>query len=248
MTPPPPGEVHLWRARLDQQAASLAELAAILSAPERDRAARFRRTADRDRFVLRRGILRAILGLYLLVEPGKVRLAYGQNDKPYLDRHSPDLGLSFNLAHRQGIALYAVASQGRVGVDIEYLEPFDDLEGVTARSFSERELEALRMVPESERLLAFFTAWTRKEALLKALGEGLSRPPNQVEVYLGSSNTAEVQVTDGPGAGDRFWKVDTVFPEPGYIGAVAAEGRDWQIRWLDWQPPATGHGGQPSVG
>jgi 4'-phosphopantetheinyl transferase len=247
MTPPlPPGEVHLWRARLDQQADSLAELTTILSPGERERAARLRHTVDRDRFVLRRGVLRAILSLYLAVAPSKVRFAYGRNDKPFLARGSHDRQLSFNLAHRRGIALYAVTSLGAVGVDIECVEPLADLEGVTTSSFSERELDVLRMVPESERLLAFFTGWTRKEAFLKALGEGLTRPPNQVEVYLDSSNTTEVRVIECLGARGRFWRVDTVVPVPGYVGAVAAEGGDWRIKWLDWQAPEPRHAGHPS--
>jgi 4'-phosphopantetheinyl transferase len=247
LTPPlAPGDVHLWCARLDQQADSLAEFTTTLSPGERERAKRLLHTVDRDRFVLRRGILRAILSLYLDVAPSKVRLAYGRYDKPFLARGSHDRRLSFNLAHRRGIALYAVTSEGGVGVDIEYVELLADLEGLTTTYFSERELDGLRVVPESERLLAFFTGWTRKEAFLKALGEGLTRPPNQVEVYLDSPNTTEVRVIEGPGAKGRFWRVDTIVPVPGYVGAVAAEGGDWRIKWLDWQAPAPGHAGHPS--
>jgi 4'-phosphopantetheinyl transferase len=230
-----PGEVHLWRARLDQQANSLPELTTILSPGELERAVRLRHSVDRDRFVLRRGILRAILGSYLDVAPNKVRFAYGRYDKPLLTPGFYHLRLSFSLAHRRGIALYAVTSPGPVGVDIEYVEPLPDLEGVTTSSFSKREQDVLRTVPESERVLAFFTGWTRKEAVLKALGEGLARPPNQVEVYLDSSKTMGVSVIEGLGARGRYWRVDTVIPAPGYVGAVAAEGGDWRIKWLDWQ-------------
>ena len=241
----PPGEVHLWRARLDRQTDALADFSRILSPGERERAARLRHTVDRDHFVLRRGVLRAILSLYLAVAPSKVQFAYGRYDKPFLASGFHQRRLSFNLAHRRGIALYAVTSQGAVGVDIEYVELQSDLEGVTTSSFSERELDVLRMVPEGERLLAFFTGWTRKEAFLKALGEGLTRPLSQVEVYL-SSNTTDVRVSEGLGARGRFWKVATVVPVPGYVGAVAAEGGDWRIKWLDWQAPEPGHTGHPS--
>jgi 4'-phosphopantetheinyl transferase len=235
-----PGEVHLWRVRLDQQAASLAELTTMLSRWERERATQLLDIVDRDRFVLRRGILRTILGGYLAVAPSKVRFAYGRYYKPSLAPGSSDRRLSFNLAHRRGFALYAVTSQGEVGVDIEHVELLADLEGVTTSSFSAREQEVLRAVPESQRLLAFFTGWTRKEAFLKALGEGLTRPPNQVEVYLDSSNSREVRIVEGPAASGRLWKVDTVVPSPGYVGAVAAEGGEWRVKWLDWPAPEPG--------
>jgi 4'-phosphopantetheinyl transferase len=107
----------------------LAELTTILSPGERERAKRFLHTVDRDRFVLRRGILRAILSQYLAVAPSKVRFAYGRYHKPFLARGSYDLRLSFNLAHRRGIALYAVTSQGAVGVDIEYVKLLPDVGG-----------------------------------------------------------------------------------------------------------------------
>jgi 4'-phosphopantetheinyl transferase len=238
-----PGEVHLWRVRLDPQAVSVAELTRILSPGERERATRFHDKVDRDRFVLRRGILRTILGSYLAVAPSKVRFAYGPYEKPFLAPGSFEGPLSFNLAHRRGFALYAVTGQGEVGVDIEHLELLTDLEGVTTSSFSEREQDVLRTVPESERLLAFFTGWTRKEAFLKALGEGLRRPPNQVEVYLDSSNSREVRLVEGQEAGGRLWRIDTVVPSPGYIGAVAAEGGEWRIKWLDWPAPERGPAG-----
>jgi len=173
--------------------------------------------------------------MYLPVGPGEVRFSYGPHDKPLLDHRYHEPSLSFNVTHRREIALYAVTSRSAVGVDIEYVEPLPDLEGVASTFFSTRELSLLHLLPESERLVAFFTCWTRKEAYLKALGEGLTRPANQVEVYLDYSSTTELHESDGRMGENRFWRIETVVPAPGYLGAVAVEGGGWEIKWLDWQ-------------
>jgi 4'-phosphopantetheinyl transferase len=122
-----------------------------------------------------------------------------------------------------------------VGVDVEFVMQFPELDGVAKQFLSARELDRLEKIPEEERLPAFFMGWTRKEAYFKALGEGLTRSPTEVELYLGPSSTVEFQAIDGEGGRRRFWRIETVLPAPGYVGAVAAEGDDWHIRWLDWQ-------------
>ena len=233
--PLPPGQIDLWRARLDQQADSLSDLTNLLSPDEQERAARFRLRRDRDRFVLSRGLLRTILSRYLSVGPREIRFSYGLFDKPFLDRRWHESALSFNVAHSREMALYAITSRSTVGVDVEFVEEFPKLEGVARQFFSRRELDGLEKLPENERLLAFFTGWTRKEAYFKALGEGLTRSPTEVELYLEPSRTAEVQAIGGEGGGRRFWRIETVLPAAGYVGAVAAEGDGWRIRWLDWQ-------------
>lgn len=234
--PLPLGEVHVWRADLHQRGDCLAEVTKTLSSDERDQAARFRLPRDGDSFVLRRGVLRAILGLYLSVGPGEVRFSYGPHRKPALDRNYHGQSLSFNVAHRRGIALYAVTGRDAVGVDIEYVEPLPDLEGLASTFLSTRELSLLHLLPEGERLVGFFTCWTRKEAYLKALGEGLMRPANQVEVYLDLSGTTELHEIDARKGENRVWRIETMVPAPGYLGAVAVEGVDWLTRWLDWPP------------
>ncbi len=215
MTPPlAPGDVHLWCARLDQQADSLAEFATTLSPGERERAKRLLHTVDRDRFVLRRGILRAILSLYLDVAPSKHFM------------------------------------QSRARAESGWI--------LNTWSFSPTWKASPPPTSRSENWM--FCAWfLRVSACSPSSPAGHERkpssrrsekdchaPPNQVEVYLDSPNTTEVRVIEGPGAKGRFWRVDTVVPVPGYVGAVAAEGGDWRIKWLDWQAPAPGHAGHPS--
>lgn len=121
--PLPAQEVHVWRAHLDRHTGRLVELSRTLSDDEWEQAARFRLTEDRNRFMLRRSILRAILSLYLRLAPSELRFAYGLYETPFLDRDSQPGSLSFNVTHSRGIALYAVASRSVVGVDIEFVEP-----------------------------------------------------------------------------------------------------------------------------
>jgi 4'-phosphopantetheinyl transferase len=225
----------VWRAHLDQNVDSLSELTNVLSPDELERAARFRLARDRDRFVLSRGLLRRILSLYLWVDPKEIRFSYGLFDKPFLDSRWHERPLSFNLAHAGQMALYAITRRRSVGVDLEFVEPLPDLEAVARQFFSSRELDRLHRLSNDQRLLAFFIGWTRKEAYLKASGQGLTRSPDQVEVCLESFRTSVLDTVDSEEGMHRFWRIETVFPAPGYAGAVAAEGDDWRIRWLDWQ-------------
>jgi 4'-phosphopantetheinyl transferase len=162
-----------------------------------------------------------IMSKYLSVPAGAIRFAYGPNGKPALDPTS-DAGLQFSLASSGDVALYAVTSQGSVGVDVEAFRALIDLTGLIARFFTPREAALLAGLTDPERERLFFAGWTRKEAYLKALGEGLSRPPNQVDV--------------SPGSDLGGWTIETIVPLPGLVGAVAAPGSDWRIRRLDWAP------------
>jgi 4'-phosphopantetheinyl transferase len=229
----PPGEVQVWRGRLDQHIDALAELRSTLSGDELERAAAFRSESDRNQFVLRRSFLRTVLARYLAIAPSDVRFSYGRYLKPLLDRAYHKRSLSFNLTHRRAIALAAVTRTMAVGIDVEMVEPVDDLEGLAARFFSEREREVLSAVAEAERLNAFLTAWTRKEAYLKARGVGLSREPALVDVHLDCLPVAQLQEADRSGGRGRVWRVETVVPAPGYIGAVVGRGINWRIRWMD---------------
>jgi 4'-phosphopantetheinyl transferase len=132
------------------------------------------------------------------------------------------------------MALYAITSRTTVGVDVEFVEPIPDLEGVARQFLSLGELERLHRLSNDERLLAFFTGWTRKEAYLKARGDGLTRSPDQIEVGLEPFRTTVLDAVDTEEGRDCVWRIDTVLPVAGYVGAVAAEGDDWRIRWLDW--------------
>jgi len=216
--------VHIWWARLDQTAEELEQLERTLADDERERAARIRLKALSARFVAVRGILRAILGRYLDVAPDHVRFRYGDSGKPALADEFAGSGLRFNLSHSHGLALYAVTHAREVGVDLERVDPRVDAAGLVGRCFSSREQAEWSSLPDRSRGLAFLNGWTRKEAWAKALGDGLARPLEQVEVPL-RTLPAIVGVPLGGDPGCECCTLhELAAPEPGYVAALAIEG------------------------
>jgi 4'-phosphopantetheinyl transferase len=196
LVPPPEiilhrDEIHVWRASLDKEANVVRDLAMNLSSDELLRAERFRFTRDREHFVVARGLLRRMLGAYLKVRPNEVRFQYGPQGKPSLRPN--DLGsatLNFNLAHSHGQAVYAFAHGRELGVDTEQIRNEVRVEEIASRYFSARETEELLALPVSERIKGFFLAWTRKEAYIKARGEGLQIQLDSFDVTLNPDQPA----------------------------------------------------------
>ena len=173
----------------------------MLSGDERVRAARFRTTELRKRFVVAHGALRTILSGYLGIPPAAVRFDTSGSGKPYV----PGARLIFNLSRSEGFALCAITVAGQVGVDIERLRPVDDEDAIVHRYFAPGEMRQYESVRSPERTAAFFSTWTRKEAFVKALGCGLSRPLQEIDVC----------------AAPEGWQVRSFVPGPGLVGAVA---------------------------
>jgi 4'-phosphopantetheinyl transferase len=213
------GAVHVYAARLD--AATAAALASSLSADERTRAERFHFERDRTRFGAARGLLRSLLGRSLGLPPSELRFTYGRRGKPSL----PNAGeLRFNVSHSGGRGLFALTRVGEVGVDVEQERPLQDLEQIVARYFSARESDALLALPEAERGPAFFRCWTRKEAFIKATGDGLSRPLDAFDVAFGRDEPARLlRVAGEPEAPGRF-RLEALDAGPGFAAALAVAG------------------------
>ncbi len=232
-----PTEVHVWCATLNPPSDRIEELFHILSPDERLRAKRFYFERDRWRFIVARGILRMILSLYLKVEPGRVMFRYGPHGKPFLSIESDQDVLQFNLSHSQGLALYAFTYSRAIGIDVEYIKPQLDVEGIAARFFSPSESAMLLGLPETQKLDAFFNCWTRKEAYLKAKGIGLSLPLDQFDVSFVRGKPACILKTRGdPQEADR-WSLQELTPATCYTGAVAVEGYSWALKCWRWVEP-----------
>lgn len=218
------GAVHIWRINLDVSDSRLDALRAFLSPDEVTRAERFHFEHHRRRFVAGRGQLRALLGRYTGLEPSEVRFFYARYGKPGLQPESSGSLLRFNFTNSHERALCALTQAYEIGVDIEHLRPMRDAEPIARRFFTAREAHRLSTLPEAERLEAFFLCWTRKEAFLKATGEGLHFELDRVEVSVEPGEAAEIVSLDGdPGAAAR-WSIRSLKPEPDYVGAVVLEG------------------------
>src|SRR5215510_12763994 len=214
-------EAHVWRAALDQPADVKAKLAPLLSQDEYQRAMRFYRPTDRDRFIAGRGILRKILSTYLALAPDEVRFVYNEYGKPFISTDQNRGALSFNLSHSNGNALYVVARSRRVGIDIEYMrEDFATLE-VAERFFSKDEFEALKASPIDRRTEAFFNCWSRKESYIKAIGMGVSYPLDGFTVSLGVP-PALLNV-DADATETARWKMYGLDVAEGYAAALIVE-------------------------
>lgn len=227
-------EVHVWRASLHPPLRRVHALEQTLAPDERERADRFVRAEDRTRFIVGRGILRRILGLYRGLDPGQLRFCYNPFGKPLLAAVAGREAIRFNVSHTGKLALYAVTDGREVGVDIERVRPDFGTEEIAERFFSRRELAALRTLPAPRRLEAFFACWTQKEAYLKARGEGLLLPLDRFDVSLSPGQPAALlAVHDDPAEATR-WSLRKLFPGPDHVAALAVEGHTWHLHCWQW--------------
>lgn len=217
-TPPDAGEVHLWAVPLDPPRERVAALGALLAADERERAARFHFERHRRRYSVGRGALRELLGGYLGCSAAALRFGYGDKGKPFL---AGGPRLRFNLSNSSELALVAVAMDVEVGVDVEWLRPMPDALEIAERFFSDSEREVLAAVAEGERETAFFRCWTRKEAYLKAVGDGITAPLDRFDVTLAAGEPPRILALEGDPAPAARWALAHLEPAPGYLGALA---------------------------
>ena len=214
----PVGAVHLWQLRLDASLAEVNSCHELLSGEEKERAQRFRIERPRTAFVLTRGTLRLMLAHYLGGEPQAVRFRYQSQGKPSL---VGDDQLYFNVSHTDGLALLAFSRSRRLGVDVEKVKPDTEVEKLAERFFSERECRDLRQLTGDELQAAFFRVWTRKEAYIKATGEGLSLPLDQFDVSIAAGDRDALRATRPNAREAELWTVSDVAVESGYAAAVA---------------------------
>ena len=218
------GEVHLWRARLDVGPRDVQRLARALSAPERARARRLSSLEARMRFVVAHGLLREILGRYLRLPAARVALRTGRHGKPELASSGDAPALWFNHSRSADLALFCISGSGPVGVNVEYVRCDFEWEPVTAL-LARGERDALRRAPTDERRAAFFRCWTRKEACLKATGDGLVGAP---------LDAFEVPVEPEPASACGPWWLRTCEPAEGYVAAVASRARGGALACWEW--------------
>lgn len=229
-------EVHLWRARLDPTPQRLRQLRETLTEEERGRAQRFHFPQDRIRFVARRGILRAILGSYLDIPPGRVPLVTGAHGKPEL---APGAGaLHFSVSHSGGLALCAVTRDRPVGVDLERLRPVPEAEEIAQRFFSDREKADFRTLRPGAKRKGFFRCWTRKEAYLKAIGLGLCFPLEDFDVTLAPEDPPRLSRVKGKPRETSRWALQEIVPLRGYLASLAVLGRGRPLLCLEGLFPA----------
>ena len=227
---------------MDQTPSQIQRFLNNLAADEQARAERFYFERDREHFIVARGVLRAILAGYLNRVPECLSFCYSSHGKPALAGESDEDAIRFSVSHSHGVALYAVTRGREVGIDLEHIRSDLAVAEIAERFFSRREVEMLRTLPTEDQRQAFFRCWTRKEAYIKARGEGLSLPLDQFDVSLAPGEPAAVLGTQRDPSEASRWSLQELTPGPGYVAALAVEGHGWRLACWQWPDPR-----QPSV-
>lgn len=228
-------EVHVWRISLNAPQETIEWLRQYLAADERARADRFRFAKDRHQYIIGRGVLRVLLGRYLHCDPQRIHFCYSSYGKPALDSVHAETGLQFNLSHSHQLALLAFTYNRQIGVDVEYMRPDVEFEQLAERFFSPTECAVLLGVAPTLRRETFYNCWTRKEAYIKARGEGLSMPLDQFDVSLRPGEPAALLRSRKDPAEATRWSLRALPIDEEYAAALAVEGASWQLRCWNWQ-------------
>jgi 4'-phosphopantetheinyl transferase len=222
-------DVHLWVARLEASEKNFGLAFSWLSPDEVERADRFRFERHRSAFVLGRALLRALVASYLRMTPEDASFTYGPKGKPALGgaelRDTADT-FNFNVSNSGDLAAYAFTLGCEIGVDVEHRRRLLEIEGIARRFFASDEVTELMALSETERPEGFFNCWTRKEAYIKAIGDGLSVPLHSFQMTLLPDAPARMVVLEGSSAEAECWTVHAFTPAADYTGAIIYRDRE----------------------
>jgi len=237
---PDSNKVHLWAASLDASPSILETFKLTLSSGELARAARFHFSQHRSRFIVAHGWLRQLLGAYLSIPGAAVEFDHSPQGKPFLSGSAKSSELQFNMAHSDALALVAVARGTPVGIDVEWIRPLEDAGDLVERFFSARENSEFKSLPDEQKPFAFFNLWTRKEAWLKATGEGITQLLGSVEVSFIPGAPARLLSLPDPFLPISNWTMCDITPAPGFAAAVVVAQVPAALECRRWDHERTG--------
>ena len=223
------GEIHAWRIDLPDFTGAEPQLRQLLSGDELQRADKYHFEKDRSNFIIRRGVLRMILGSYLDIQPAELNFIYNDFDRPALE---VDKLIHFNASSSCGMGIVATTLNARIGIDVEFADrEFPSME-IAKRYFSNDEIRAIRDLPSGLQTAAFFDCWTKKEAFVKAVGEGMSHPFPNLAISSKKPNSFSIAATSDDTKG---WSVMSFIPEENFIASIAYEGGQRSHRYFRWK-------------
>ncbi len=215
-------EIHLWQAITTQFEARCGKLELLLSYEELCRMKKFHFPKDRVRFAAAHGILRMLAGRYLNLSPRLLNFSSSSLGKPAVAGNTSE-PIFFNISHSHDIVVLAFARVAGIGVDVEYIRPIPDWQQIVDSCFHQKERAVLQNIPLCDRCKAFYECWTRKEAFIKATGEGLNRPLHSFFTFRGDEKAGRIYHIGGDGLHTGKWRLAEFIPAPQYAGAVAFE-------------------------
>ena len=223
-----PGSVDIWIWDLDPASTECCSYAAILSDEEKARACRFHLPIHRQKFVVSRAIVRNLLGSYLACDAVYIKFSYGHFGKPFVQDQPGKPSVRFSLSHTSRLGALAVSANDELGLDIEEIRP---IEREVARSLSEREQKELAAMQANEWLLAFYHCWTRKEAILKAEGVGLSLNLDTFDVSVHPGLKPELLGSRRPAVFTSNWQMLSLQPAFDHVGAIALRSATTEVKY-----------------
>jgi 4'-phosphopantetheinyl transferase len=221
------GQVHVWK--IWQETARFADFTSLLNNEEMERASRLRTAVLFRRFAANHGMLRMLLGSYLGMDPRRLQFVTNSYGKPSL--RETGLHLRFNMTHSDDLTLIAICLQSEIGIDVESVRLVEEWQDIAKSHFTDDEYHSLLAAPVELQRDAFFRCWTRKEAVIKAIGMGLSMPLSSFTVST-EQEAALLHCSWNETAASQ-WTLEHLEPAPGYVGALAIEGTDWSIQQFD---------------
>ncbi len=214
-------ETHIWVADLDQWNLSCFETVQALPETEAKKAGRFRFETHKNRFIKGRFMLRSLLGMYLDIDFYDQEFHANRYGKPAVHKVHDDKSIHFNISNSENIYVCAFSQNSDIGIDIEKIHDLPDMDRIMAASFSEEEIRKLNSLPEPNRRRTFFKYWARKEALLKAMGVGLSIPLDEVNILYADNDASRVFTKHN----GTEWTLDDIDILDGFASALARKSK-----------------------
>lgn len=226
--------VHLWLASMDSLTSNIELLEKLLDADERERAGRFYFASDRNRFVAARAVLRMILSRYVSLPPEELDFCYGQFGKPALTVKQGRGNIEFNLSHSRDLVLYVITRNARVGVDVEYISSFPEINRIVEQTFDGHEKKVWRDLIPRQQTEYFFRHWTRREAFVKSEGKSLAMSSVRFDFDYESGGSGDPNLADRELENNFGWSACELIPMPGYCASIVVEGKARLLRCWRW--------------
>ncbi len=222
-------EIHLWLAPLESMAPYIGFLQSTLAPDEMERAEHFHYTKDRNCYIATHGLLRKILSRYINISPERIRFQYNIHGKPYLKPLHNKAELQFNMSHSFDFALYGIAYNDEIGIDIEQISPIPEIDKLMDDYFTVEEKSHFKMLSLNDRIEKFFRYWTLKEAYMKAKGRGLDLSVSQVEVQEESGKFIGLIDVKEKSKETSHWSIYSLSPAAGYAAAAVTKKSCWNL-------------------